>query len=132
MLAEFVTGLPSDLRYAVEVRHRDRPSDMVYRFLEDHHAAVALADLYYTLKLDRVTTNFTYIWLLGTRSGTPDAFSPVRLDREPELALWAGRFREYLEHGLTLFLSANTRFQGHRPAPARAFLAKVAGVGSQS
>lgn len=65
-------------------------------------------------------------------SAMPDDFSCVRLDREPALALWAGRIREHLGRGLTVFVLANNRFQGHGPATASALLAKVIGVGSES
>jgi hypothetical protein len=60
----------------------------------------------------------------------PDGFSCVRLDREPALTLWAGHIREHLRRGLTVFVPANNRFQGHGPATTRALLARVAGVAS--
>jgi hypothetical protein len=61
----------------------------------------------------------------------PDDFSCARLDREPALALWAGRIREHLGRGLTVFMLANNRFQGHALATTRALLAKVTGVASE-
>jgi len=64
-------------------------------------------------------------------SAMPDDFSCARLDREPALALWAGRIREHLGRGLTVFMLANNRFQGHAPATTRALLAKMAGVASE-
>jgi hypothetical protein len=60
----------------------------------------------------------------------PDDFSCVNLEREPARALWAGRIREHLGRGLTVFVLANNRFQGRGPATTRALLAKVAGVAS--
>ncbi len=61
----------------------------------------------------------------------PDDFSCARLDREPALALWAGRIREHLGRGLTVFMLANNRFQGHAPATTRALLDKVTRVASE-
>jgi uncharacterized protein YecE (DUF72 family) len=60
----------------------------------------------------------------------PDDFSCAHLDREPELVLWAGRIREHPGRGLTVFVLANNRFQGHGPATARGLLAELAGVAS--
>ncbi len=131
LLAEFLTGLPSDLCYAVEVRHRGWLSDRFYRLLEDHHTPVVLADLVYMPKLDRVTTDFAYIQLLGKRSTIPDDFSRVRLDLEPELAQWAVGVRKYLERGLTVFVFANNHLQGHGPAAARTLPGDLAGVASR-
>lgn len=125
LLADFLGGLPSDQRHAVEIRHRSWLCDDFYRLLEERKTALVLADLHYMPKLDRVTTDFAYIRLLGKRSAIPDDFSRVRLDREPELTLWAGRIRTYLPRGLAVFAFANNRFQGHGPASARVLLAKV-------
>ena len=127
VLGAFLEGLPKDIRYAVEIRHRSWLCDEFYQLLERHKVALVLADLYYMPKLDKVTTTFTYIRLLGKRGDIPDDFSQVRLDRERELRLWAGRIRTYLERGLEVFVFANNRFQGHGPATARALLTRLAG-----
>lgn len=126
LLGDFLGGLPSDLRYAVEIRHRGWLGDQLYRLLEEQKTALVLADLYYMPKLDRTTADFTYIRLLGKRRAVPDDFSRVRLDREQELTWWAGRIRSYLERGLEVFAFANNRFQGHGPATARTLLARLA------
>ncbi len=127
VLGAFLERLPKDIRYAVEIRHRSWLCDEFYQLLESHKVALVLADLYYMPKLDRVTTAFTYIRLLGKRSDIPHDFSQVRLDRERELRLWAGRIRTYLERGLEVFAFANNRFQGHGPATARALLTRLSG-----
>jgi len=126
-LRAFVEGLPPDLRYAVEIRHRSWLRDDLYQLLEKYKVALVLADLYYMPKLDKVTTDFSYIRLLGRRSAVPDDFSRVRLDRERDLSLWAGRIRTYLDRRLEVFAFANNRFQGHGPATARALLTRLAG-----
>ncbi len=126
--ADVLAGLPSGRRYAVEIRHRSWLCDEFYHLLEERKTALVLADLYYMPELDRVTTDFTYIRLLGKRTAIPDDFSRVRLDREPELTLWTERFRTYLARGLAIFAFANNRFQGHGPATARALLARVSGA----
>ena len=131
MLAEPLTGLPSDLRYAVDVRRRDRFCHMLCRLLEEHHTALVLAGLNYLPELERVSTDFDSVRLLGRRSGTPGDFSRVRLDQKPELTLWPGRIREYLRRGLMVFVLANNRFQGHSTATACALLAETTGVASK-
>ncbi len=125
-LRDFVEGLPPDLRYAVEIRHRSWLRDDLYQLLEKYKVALVLADLYYMPKLDKVTTEFSYIRLLGRRRAVPDDFSRVRLDRE--LSLWAGRIRTYLDRRLEVFAFANNRFQGHGPATARALLTGLSGI----
>lgn len=126
-LGAFLEGLSTDLRYAVEIRHRSWLCDDLHHLLERHKVALVLADLYYMPKLDRVTTDFSYIRLLGRRSAVPDDFSQVRLDRGRELSLWAGRIRTDLDRGLEVFAFANNRFQGHGPVTARALLTSLGG-----
>jgi uncharacterized protein YecE (DUF72 family) len=132
VLAAFLAELPPDLRYAVEIRHRGWLTDTFYRLLETHRIALVLPDLYYMPRLDRVTTDFAYIRLLGKRSAVPGDFSHVRIDRDRELALWAGRIRGYLARGVTVFAFANNRYQGHGPATARALLSRLAAPASIS
>ena len=125
-LAAFLGGLPPDLRYAVEIRHRGWLSEAFYQLLATHRIALVLPDLYYMPKLDRVTTDFAYIRLLGKRSTVPDDFSHVRIDRGRELDLWAGRIRGYLAQGVSVFVLVNNHYQGHGPATARALLSRLA------
>ena len=131
LLADFLAGLPSDLRYPVEVRRRGWLCDPVSRLMENRRTALVQADLYYVLRVDRVTTDLAYIRLHGKRSAIPDDFGGLCLDRDPEPPVWAVRVREYPERSLTVFAFANNCCRGHCPATARALLAKATGVASE-
>jgi len=130
VLAAFLAELPPDLRYAVEIRHRGWLTEEFTRLLEVRRVALVLPVLHYMPRLDRVTTDFVYIRLLGNRSAVPDDFSHVRIDRERELDLWAERIRGCLARGVTAFAFANNRHQGHGPATARALLSRLAAPAS--
>ena len=131
MLAEFLTGLPSDLRYAVDGWHRGWFSHMFCRLQEEHDTTLALAELYSLPGLDRVSTDIASVRLLGGRSAIPHDFSRVRLDRKPELILRPGRVRERLRRGLMVCVLANDRFHGHGTARASVLLAKATEVASE-
>jgi uncharacterized protein YecE (DUF72 family) len=113
---------------AVEIRHRGWLWGEFSRLLKRQKTALVLADLHSMPTVDRITTDFTHIRLLGKPNAISDNFSRVRLDRGPEVTLWAGRIREYLGSGPTVCTFANNRLRGH--APARALLARVASAGS--
>ncbi len=121
-LDRFLGELPETHRYAVEIRHRSWLRDDFYGLLERHRVALVLADLFYMPKLNRATTDFAYIRLLGKRSEVPDDFSRVVINRDKELTLWSGRIREFLAQGLGVFVFANNRFQGHGPATVRTLM----------
>ncbi len=119
LLEAFLMGLPPGRRYAVEVRHRGWLRDEFYALLERHRAALVLHDLHYMPKLNRATTDFVYVRLLGKRSLVPDDFSHARIDRGNELDAWAEKIRAFAAQGLEVFVFANNRYQGHAPATCR-------------
>ncbi len=131
LLSDFLADLPSEFRCPVEVRHRGWLCDPVSRLMENRRTALVQADLYYVLRVDRVTTDLAYIRLHGKRSAIPDDFGRLRLDRDPEPPVWAVRVREYPERGLTVFAFGNNCCRGHCRAMARALLVKATGVASE-
>jgi uncharacterized protein YecE (DUF72 family) len=110
----------------VEIRHRGWLGEAFYQLLGTHRMELVLPDLYSMPKLDRVTTDFAYLRLLGKRSAVPDDFSHVRIDRGRELDRWAGRVRGSLPQGVTVFAFVNNHYQGHGPTTARALLSRLA------
>lgn len=119
LLEAFLMALPAGRRYAVEVRHRGWLRDEFYALLERRRAALVLHDLHYMPVLDRATTDFVFIRLLGKRSLVPDDFSHVRIDRAQGLDAWAEKIRAFADGGLEVFVFANNRYQGHAPATCR-------------
>lgn len=119
LLEAFLITLPAGRRYAVEVRHRGWLRDEFYALLERRRAALVLHDLHYMPRLDRATTDFVFVRLLGKRSLVPDDFTHVRIDRGQELDAWAEQIRAFSDRGLEIFVFANNRYQGHAPATCR-------------
>jgi uncharacterized protein YecE (DUF72 family) len=116
-LAEFLAALPSNLRYAIEVRHRGWLKDWFYQLLEQHRVALVLADYRYMPKLERATTDFAYIRWLGNRKDIPDDdYTHVRINRDQELDHWADVIAGLHEQGVSVWGFANNHYQGHSPA----------------
>ena len=125
LLEAFLMALPPGHRYAVEVRHRGWLRDEFHAMLERRAVALVLHDLHYMPKLDRATTDFVFIRLLGKRSLVPDDFTHVRIDRTKELDEWAEKIRAFAARGLEVFVFANNRYQGHAPATCRALAERL-------
>ncbi len=116
-LARFLEQLPREFRYAAEVRHRGWLDDGFFKLLEAHRVALALVDYAYMPKVNRVTTDFTYIRWLGNRKDVPDnEYDRVRINREKELDQWAQVIAEMNEKGVAVWGFANNHYQGHSPA----------------
>jgi uncharacterized protein YecE (DUF72 family) len=103
-LAALLPTLPSDLRWAVEVRHTSWLNERFYDLLRAHNVALTHVDLPWMPRNTPVTADFVYIRWLGDRRKIADDFSYVR----PEL-----------ERGLEVFGYANNHYQGHSPATIR-------------
>ncbi|MDE3091422.1 MAG: DUF72 domain-containing protein, partial [Chloroflexota bacterium] len=125
-LAQFLATLPTDFRYAIEVRHRGWLTDAFFDLLAQHRVAFALADYAYMPKVDRVTTDFTYIRWLGNRKDIPDDhYESVRINRDPQLDRWGEVITRLADQGVTVWGFANNHYQGHSPATIRSIMARI-------
>jgi len=128
-LDHFLTGLPGDYRYAVEIRNRQWVDEPMLEMLREHRAAWVWADLPYMPHpwewpdgLELRTADFTYTRLIGDRKAT-DAltrtFSHLVLDKGPELVRWADFLRPVVAGPGEHFAYANNHYAGHGPATVR-------------
>ncbi|HEX6291661.1 MAG TPA: DUF72 domain-containing protein [Herpetosiphonaceae bacterium] len=126
-LAALLPALPSDLRWAVELRHKSWLSEPLYDLLRAHNVALAHVDLPWMPRTTPVTADFGYIRWLGDRRMIADDFSYVRpeLERAADLDWWARQIGRMLERGLHVFAYANNHYQGHSPATIRAMQARL-------
>lgn len=125
-LAEFLAALPQDFRYAIEVRNRGWLTEPFFELLEKHRVALVLTDHTYLPKMERVTTDFTYIRWLGTRTDVPDGeYQQVRIEREQELDRWSEYINRALNDGVTVWGFANNHYQGHSPATLRSLMERL-------
>src|SRR4051812_15009455 len=120
LLDEFLSALPPEFRYAVEVRNRGWLQDWFLDLLKKHRAALVLVDRVYMPKLEDVTTDFTYIRWLGNRKDVPDdEYTHVRINRDKELNEWVDVMQELQERDVEVWGFANNHYMGHSPATLR-------------
>jgi uncharacterized protein YecE (DUF72 family) len=120
-LAALLPTLPTDLRWAIEVRHTSWLSEPFYDLLRAHNIALAHVDLPWMPRATPVTADFAYIRWLGDRRAIADDFSYVRagFEREAQLDWWARQIMRLAERGMEVFGYANNHYQGHSPATLR-------------
>ena len=123
-LMQYLKRLPSDLKYAVEVRNRDWYDTEIVAALEAHGVALVLHDLYYMPRREDVTADFVYIRWLGRRADLKQ-FDRIQLDRRDEEEWWAKRVKGFLDRGLTVYGYFNNHWAGHSPASVRGFLERL-------
>jgi uncharacterized protein YecE (DUF72 family) len=135
-LSTFLTCLPSDHRFVVEVRNEKWLDEPLLDLLRKHRVALALVD-YFTMpaitkvmaKLDPLTTDFTYIRFLGDHKRmdalVKDREKPwgsLAVDRTAETARWIAPVRGFLSKKIDVYAYFNNHFAGYAPGSVKLFL----------
>ncbi len=125
-LDAFLAGLPTDFRYAVEVRNRRWLAEPLVEVLRAHRAALVLVDLPYMPdpeglagRAQLFTTDFIYLRLIGDRKrvdGLTSRFDRLVVDLDGRLQAWAELLGELPVGVRETYAFANNHFAGHGPA----------------
>ncbi|MGQ0649144.1 MAG: DUF72 domain-containing protein [Gemmatimonadaceae bacterium] len=123
-LAAFLPTLATDLRFAVEFRHRGWIHDGLLALLAEHRVALALCDARWIPRrtmlslAERPTAGFTYIRFMGPDRDLVD-YSRIQVDRTPELDAWAAVVARQAKRLDAVYGYMNNHFAGHGPASLR-------------
>ena len=135
-LGRFLSELPADHRFAVEIRNEKWLDESFVELLRAHRVALVLVE-YFTMpaitklisKLDPITTDFSYIRFLGDHKRmdalVKDRDKPwgsLAMDRTVETARWVPVVNELLSRKIDVFAYFNNHFAGYAPGSARLFL----------
>lgn len=128
-LDRFLTGLPPEFRYAVEVRNKSWVTPKLLDVLRRHRTALVLVDLAYmphpdefAAKFDILTTDFLYGRLIGDRKAVDvltDRFDHTVLDQTASLRRWATLIQSLLGRTTAAMIFANNHYAGFAPETVR-------------
>jgi uncharacterized protein YecE (DUF72 family) len=121
VLEDFLTTLPRDFRYAVEVRHTSWLGSDLALMLGEHGAALTLIDYPRMPRMEEATADFVYIRWLGNRREFPSGHTHAKRDRRGDLAWWSERVDRFLAEGREVFAYANNHYQNHSPSTLEQF-----------
>ena len=132
ILVPFLSKLPRDRKFAIEVRNRDWLDATLANVLREHQNALVLQDIsskpvlsQLETRFDRITANWTYIRWLGDRKAieklTTTWNKPV-VDRTQELTTWVDYCYEIRKRGVVIYGYANNHYAGHGPATIAQFI----------
>jgi uncharacterized protein YecE (DUF72 family) len=111
-------------RYAVEVRHPSWFSDLAYNFFSNNNICMVWNQLDKIQSPAIVTSDFTYLRLIGDRSINEADFGKIQKDRENEMRYWSDKFRETQENEKDVkvgIVAANNHYAGFGAATANMF-----------
>jgi uncharacterized protein YecE (DUF72 family) len=123
-LIHFIDRIPSDIRFAVEFRHRGWISEGVISLLRERNIALASVDGRWIPRktmlalAHKPTADFAYIRWMGPNRDLVD-YSRVQVDRSREIDLWIDAIEEMPDRVTDVFGFVANTFSGHAPATAR-------------
>jgi uncharacterized protein YecE (DUF72 family) len=117
-LVKFVGHLPTDLRYALELRHPSWDTDQTVALLRDHRCCRVAADYFEEPRDVRATTDFLYVRWIG-RHGSFPTLDRERIDPTERLDWWTRRLGKAATADVkTVWGLMNNDYSGHAVATA--------------
>jgi uncharacterized protein YecE (DUF72 family) len=116
-LEEFLSKLPKERRYAVEVRSREMLTETLYSVLKKNKVALALTVGRFIPETEQITANFVYIRWEGDRSKVNGTLGKVEVDKIDEIRVWADKINE-LREKVEVFGYFSKYYSGHPPTDA--------------
>lgn len=131
-LRAFLPKLPSDFRFALEIRNKAWVCTELLDLLREHRVGLALIDHPWMSRPstllqqgDVVTSDFVYVRLLGDRNETEkltQTWEKTVVNRDREIAEWSAVVDALLSRNLKVYTYVNNHFAGHSPETMRHFL----------
>lgn len=134
-LDAYLSRLPGELRFAVEIRNKEWVNLDFLDLLRKHRVAFVWLDLAYMphpseLKLDLVTTDFSYTRLIGDRKAIDaltDTFDKIVIEQGAGLQRWADFLNRVAKDVPESFVYSNNHYAGHGPATTAELAALISG-----
>lgn len=131
VLAPFLKKLPTDHKFAIEIRNKKWLDARFADLLRGYKVALALTDTSFVprpwemkQKIDLATTDWTYVRWLGDRKRIEElteTWDKAIVDRTGDLNNWVEIFREFVAKKMKIFAYANNHYAGHGPATVKLF-----------
>lgn len=128
-LDDFLTDLPTEFRYAVEIRNRTWLTPEYSHLLRSHSATMVLVDQGWMPHADEiedrfnlVTSDQSYIRLLGDRKeieAITQEWDTEVIDRRERLQRWSAFLVRLLRRGVPTVVYVNNHYAGHAPTTTR-------------
>lgn len=138
-LLPFLKTLPREHRFAIEIRNRKWLDAEFAEMLRSFNVALVLQDLHTMpgpseMTFDPVTTDFSYVRLLGDRKQiemTTTVWQKIVEDKTERVSAWVNYCQTVHRRGVKQYVYANNHYEGYGPGTVEKFreLWKQAGGG---
>jgi uncharacterized protein YecE (DUF72 family) len=134
VLVPFLKKLPTDHKFAIEIRNQYWLDARFADALREHNVALALTDTSFMprpwelkQKFDLVTADFGYVRWLGDRKGIEKqttTWDKTIIDRTSDFKNWVEVFKSLVSNTkvLKIFAFSNNHYAGHGPGTVKLFM----------
>jgi uncharacterized protein YecE (DUF72 family) len=122
LLRDFLSSLPKENRFAVEVKNKKWLDNRFYKLLRSRDISLALIDHPWMPEMNEVTADFTYIRWEGDRKKIKGTTGKVERDRGKEIENWAFKIENLLADDIEVFGYFSKHYSGHSPSDAKKLL----------
>jgi len=117
-LSSFISNLPQEYRYVVEVRNKKLLGDELYTLLRKYDVALALVDHPFMPRIETLTGDFVYVRLEGDRRKVKGTLGQTERDRTNDIRQWAEKTKTLLSQSQDVFVYVSKYYSGHPPTDA--------------
>jgi len=128
-LKDFLPTLPSNHKYAIEVRNRKIVNDKLYSVLIENNVALTLSTNPFLPETERITADFAYIRWEGDRNKVNGTFGKLEIDRTDDIKCWANKIMRLLNKTTQVFGYFSKYYSGHPPTDVRTLLKLIGEIG---
>jgi uncharacterized protein YecE (DUF72 family) len=131
ILRPFLSGLPKEFRFSVEIRNKYWISWDFLEILRERSVGFTLLAQAWmpgidTLAkaLDLVTGDFCYVRFMGDRAGLQNKtqkFDTLLEDKSNEMKIWGGELKKIVGKGTTTYVFFSNYYAGYAPGSAKLF-----------
>ena len=116
LLRDFLSALPRNHRYAVEVRNKELVKEELYSLLRETRTALVLVNQLSVSSIEDSKADFVYIRWEGDRRKVIGTLGKVEADRKKEIQEWAQIVQRLLDRNLEIFGYFSKYYSGYPPA----------------
>jgi uncharacterized protein YecE (DUF72 family) len=115
LLRGFLSALPRNHRYAVEVRNKELPRETLYSLLGETGVVPVLVDQPSVSSIEQSASDFVYIRWEGDRRKVTGTLGRVEVDRTEDTRKWAQIVQGFLDRDLEVFGYFSKYYSGYPP-----------------
>jgi uncharacterized protein YecE (DUF72 family) len=128
VLTAFLSKLPKNHMYAVEVRNKRLLNEKLYSILAENNVALVLSTNPAVPQTEQTTSNFAYVRWEGDRKKVNGALGKVEVDRTRDIKGWANSITKLLDKTARVFGYFSKYYSGHPPTDVKMLLESLKGA----